>query len=79
MLKRAERQALYLGLPISLRFNNNIIIIIYLFKVGMIKIAKKLIKANHLTKVKLHNPIYMFFIKILNYLCRSCIIYSCNH
>ena len=54
------------------------IIIIYLFKVGMIKIAKKLIKANHLTEVKLNNPIYMFFIKILNYLHRSCIIYSCN-
>ena len=55
-----------------------ITIIIYLFKVGMIKIAKKLIKANHLTEVKLNNPIYMFFIKILNYLHRSCIIYSCN-
>ena len=40
----------------------------------MIKIAKKLIKANHLTEVKLNNPIYMFFIKILNYLHRSCII-----
>ena len=55
-----------------------IIIIIYLFKAGMIKIAKKLIKANHLTEVKLNNPIYMSFIKILNYLHRSCIIYSCN-
>ena len=28
--------------------------IIHLFKVGMVKIAKKLIKANHLTKVKLN-------------------------
>ena len=33
---------------------------IYLFKVGMIKTAKKLIKANQLTKVKLNSPIYMF-------------------
>ena len=40
-----------------------IIIIIYLFKVGMIKLATKLIKANHLTEVKLNNPIYMFFYK----------------
>ena len=30
-----------------------IIIIIYLFKVGMIKVVKKLINANHLPKTKM--------------------------
>ena len=39
-------------------------IIIYLFivlsKAGMTKAVRKLIKANHLTKVKLNSPTYMF-------------------
>ena len=45
------------------------IIIIYLFKVGVIRIAKKLIKANHLTKVKMNNLHYKnpkFFTKTLH-------------
>ena len=50
----------YPDLEIEFHNNDIIIIIIYLFKVGMIKIAKNLIKANHLTEVKLNNPIYMF-------------------
>ena len=39
-----------------------IVIIIYSFKVGMIEIVEKLIKANHLTKVILNSSIYMFFL-----------------
>ena len=55
-----------------------IIIMIYSFKAGMIKIVNKLIKANHLTKMKLNSPYLHVFKKILNYLHRSCTIYSCN-
>ena len=36
-----------------------IIIIIYLFKVGVIKVVKKLINANHLTKTKMERKNYL--------------------